>query len=346
MSLKELQDSVAADAALHLPDIYYDSNSSDHDVKFESLLLSSLLDEDEADVAGIRITTDRQDPQKLHHAPYMFTRWSRSQLLSLFGTREKWFSLVSLDRQVDELNARLHAFSSYRIRTMRAVDDDFPVRIVRGLVSSEYAEIKNTEIMDAIVSKAHPDSKILRLHSGITDRAFYAYVMAPTPITIPGTTFFGYPGAVVKNSEVGYTSLWVIPTLVMKHHGAPIVLESKHVLKRIHRGKTDLNEAFEAAFSACAVVWADMTTRIPQLASKTYGNEADALAALERLLEGAGSKRDLIARSTAAYKAKLRTHTALDIFEAIVEACAETIDRDEVYDAGAIAGTVLYKLLF
>lgn len=346
MSLKELQDSVVADAALHLPDIYYDTNSSDHDVKFEALLLSSLIDENEADVAGLRITTDRQDPQAMRNDPYMFTRWSRSQLLSLFGTKEKWFSSVGLDRQVEELNARLHVFSSYRIRLMKAVDEDFPVRVIRGLVSSEYAEIKNTEIMESVISKADPESKALRGYSGITDRAFYAYIMSPSPITIPGTSFFGYPGAVVKNSEVGYTSLWTIPTLVMRQKGVPVVFESKHVLKRIHRGRADLNDAFEKAFKDCAVVWADMTAQIPKLASRTYGTEDAAVAALDRMLESAGARRDLIAKASAAYKAKVRQHTALDVFEAITEACAEVVDRDDLYDAGAIAGSVLYKLLF
>lgn len=346
MSLKELQDSVVADANLHLPDIYFDINSADHTVKFESLLLSSLIDEQESDVAGMRISVDRQDPTKFRHDPYMFTRWSRSQLLSLLGTRERWFSLVGLDRQVDELNARLHAFESYRIRTMRAVDDDFPLRIVRGLVSSEYAEIKNVDIMEAVVAKAPEESQALRRHSGITDRAFYAYIMSPTPITIPKTSFFAYPAAIVKNSEVGYTSLWVVPALVMKHFGTPVVFESKHVLKRVHRGKPDLPALFEKAFTDVAATWADMSTQIPHLVNRTYADEAEALEAMRRILDGTNASKDLSTKSADAYRSKVRLHTALDIFEAIVEACATYTDRDELYDVGAIAGTVLYKLLF
>lgn len=346
MSLMELKASVDADASLHLPDLYYDSSSDDHQVKFSTLLLSSLIDDAEPDVAGLSITLDRQDPTKILTSSYMFTRWSRSQLLSLFGARERWFSFVDLEQQVSEFNARLHAFRSYRIRTMRAVDEDFPVRIVRGLVSSEYSEIKNTDIMSAIIDKADPNSMALRVCSGITDRAFYAYVLSPTPITIPGTGFLAYPGAIVKNSEVGYTSLWVVPALVLKGRGAPAIIESKHVLKRIHRGKAKLPELFEKAFSAVSATWSDLSTKIPHLVNKTFGTEDAAVEKMRQLLESAGSSKELMMRSATAYRSVPRGHTGLDIFEAITEACSTYTDRDELYDVGAIAGSVLYKLTF
>ena len=346
MSLTELQDSVLADAALHLPDIKYDVNSIEHRVTFETLLLSSLIDENERDVAGLRIVTDLQDAEAMQSFAYAFTPWSRSQLLSRLGTREKWFSLVTLERQVEELNARLHGFQNYRIRTMRAVDDGFPIRLVRGLVSSQYAEISNVDIMEAVITKAEPTSRVLRGCSGISDRAFYAYIMSPEPITIPNTSFFAYPGVVVKNSEVGYTSLWVIPTIVTSLRGVPVVIESAQILKRIHRGQADLLRLFDEAFSACAGVWAAYATKIPTLAAKAYHSEDVALATMERLLLSASARREFIGRCSTAYKAKPRRHTALDIFEAITEACAELVDRDETYSMGAIAGAVLHKLTF
>ncbi len=346
MSLKELQDNVAADAALHLPDINYDVESNEHSVSFESIPMSTLIDDSEVDVAGLRIATDRQDPEKTEAHRYVFTRWSRSQLLSLFGTKEKWFGLVTLDRQVDELNARLHGLNSYRIRTMKAVDEGFPVRLVRGLVSSQYSEIKNTDIMDAVVSKVDPASMVLRRHSGISDRAFYAYILSPTPITIPGTTFFAYPGAVVKNSEVGYTSLWVIPMLMMKHLGSPVVIEGRQVLQRIHRGTADLPALFDGAFANCAASWSDMTTKIPVLASKTYLNDDEAIDTMKRLLLGAHARVEFVGEAVKAYQSKPRRHTALDVFESIVEACEQYTDRDETYTVGAIAGAVLYRLVF
>ncbi len=345
MSLTELQASVLADAALHLPDIKYDINSNEHSVKFEALELSALIGEDESDAAGLRIMTDRQDPQVMQSHAYAFTPWSRSQLLSLLGAREKWFSYVTLERQVEELGARLHALQDYRIRTMQAVDDGFPVRFIRGLVSSQYVEIPNTAIMEAVLEKA-PISMALRGYSGISDRAFYAYIISPTPITIPNTSFFAYPGAVVKNSEVGYTSLWVIPMLITKRLGVPVVFESEHVLKRIHRGRAELPALFEEAFTQCSSVWADLTTKIPVLASKNYGTEDDAIATMQRLLLSASAKKEFVAQCSTTYKTKQRRHTALDIFEAITETCAELVDRDETYAVGAIAGAVLHRLMF
>lgn len=344
MSLKELKGNVDADAALHLPDLIYDVNSDDHSLRFEPVPLSTLLGEEEQDAVGAVIERDRNTNKQ--EDKYVFTRWSRSQLLSLLGTKEKWFSFVGLERQADELNARLHGMTNYNFRTQSAVDDNFPVKLIRGLVSREYADIPNTEIMKAVVDTVPEASMALRHASGITDRAFYAYIISPTPITIPNTKFFAYPGAVVKNSEVGYTSLWVIPSLVVKAMGVPIVMESRAVLRRIHRGKVDLPAKFKEAFEKCAASWTDMASKIPVLASKSYLSEDDAVATMERLLSSCLSRKDFIDLCRDTYRSQTRSHTALDIFEAITEACASYTNRDESYEVGAIAGAVLYRLVF
>jgi len=345
MSLKELKGNVDADAALHLPDLIYDVSSDDHSIRFEPIPLSTLLGEEEQDVVGATIERDR-NAEGRREDKYIFTRWSRSQLLSLLGTKEKWFSFVGLDRQADELNARLHGMSGHNLRTQSAVEDSFPVKLIRGLVSREYADIPNTEIMKAVVDTVPETSMALRHASGITDRAFYAYIISPTPITIPNTKFFAYPGAVVKNSEVGYTSLWVIPSLVVRAYGVPIVIESQAVLRRIHRGKVDLPTKFKEAFEKCAASWTDMASKIPVLASKSYLNEDDAVAAMERLLSSCLSRKDFIDLCRDTYRSQTRLHTALDIFESITEACASYTNRDESYEVGAIAGAVLYRLVF
>jgi hypothetical protein len=345
MSLTELKGNVDADAALHLPDLIYDVSSESHSLRFEPILLSTLLGEEEQDVVGAAIERDRDTDTK-REDKYIFTRWSRSQLLSLLGTKEKWFSLVGLERQADELNARLHGLSNYNFRTQSAADDVFPAKLIRGLVSREYADIPNTEIMKAVVETIPDTSMALRYASGITDRAFYAYIVSPTPITIPNTKFFAYPGAVVKNSEVGYTSLWVIPSLIVRAYGVPVVIESQAVLRRIHRGKVDLPAKFKEAFEKCAASWTDMATKIPMLASKSYLNDDDAVASMERLLASCLSRKDFIDLCRDTYRSQNRSHTALDIFETITEACASYTNRDESYEVGAIAGAVLYRLVF
>ncbi len=343
MSLKELQADVVADAALHLPDVIYDIQSNDHHMKFEAIPMSTHL-EGEDDVVGLRIAMNQQqDPTE---RSYLFSRWSRQQLLSLLGTKERWFSFVDLDRQASELNTRLHALGGYNFRTAKAVDEDFPVRFVRGVVSSFYADIPNTEIMEAVVARMPEDAVALRLYSGLTDRSFYAYVLSPSPITIPGTSFFAYPGAVVRNSDVGYTSLYVIPMLVLRMNGAPVVLESRAVLKRIHRGKINLSVKFEEAFAKCASMWADLATKLPYLASKSYHSADATVTAMSSLLTSALATKEFIQKCRHAYLLSPRQDTALDIFETITEVCATYSDRDDNYTVGAIAGAVLFKLLF
>lgn len=339
MSLTELKGDVDANASLHLPDLIYDIDSRDHALSFEIARMSEHLP-GEDDVVGIKLIRGNTSAQ------YMFSKWSRQQLLSLLGTREKWFIPVELEQQAAELNIRKHALGYYNFRTSRAVDDDFPVHFVRGIVSSVYADIPNTEIMDAIIEKMPVESMALRAYSGLTDRAFYAYVVSPDPITIPGTSFFAYPGAVIKNSEVGYTSLWVIPMLMLRFQGVPFVLESKAVLKRVHRGKVNLSEKFEEAFSKCSALWSGFSAKIPHLVSKTYSTADATMDAMERMLVAAGAAKDFLQKCRTAYPTAPRNHTALDIVDTIAEVCASCADRDDSYVMGSVAGAVLYKLLF
>lgn len=347
MTTTDLKASVDVEASLHLPDLIYNQESNEHSLKFDVLPLSSMLSSADRDIVGLQIK--RKDETFL---PYVFSKWSRSQLLTLMGTREKWFSRVPLVRQADELNARLHTMNSYNFRTMRVLDDELPIRFVRGLVSSEYADIPNTEIMDAIVAKAPPNSMALRAYSGISDRAFYAYIIIPSPITIPNTKFFAYPAIIVKNSEVGYTSLYVIPGILIRRWAGgskddvvPAILESRAVLKKIHRGKIDLSEKFQTAFNDCAAIWSDMTTKMPLLASKLYASEDAAIHAMSGFLVGASAQADFVKRCSDEYKKQTRTNTALDIVEVISSVCAAIDDRDEQYIASSIAGAVLYKLM-
>lgn len=345
MSLADLKANVDVEASLHLPDLIYDTDKTDKLLKFNVLPLSETLTENDKDTVGLTITLEGVEQK-----PYVFSRWSRSQLLSLLGTREKWFARVPLSRQADELNARLHVLHDYNLRTMRALDDDFPLRFVRGLVSSEYADIPNTDIMNAIVEKSPPDAMALRGLSGISDRAFYACVVVPSPITIPNTSFFAYPMAIVKNSEVGYTSLYVIPGILVRRYVGnimvPTVFESKAVLKKIHRGKIDLAARFETAFAECAGMWDDMSKKLPALATKSYVDDDATISAMRQLLSGALAQKDFIDRCVKTYKSAPRMQTALDIVNVITEVCSEIDDRDDQYNAGAIAGAVLYKLMF
>lgn len=344
MSLDDLRKNVELEASLYLPDMVYGVTSREHKMNFRVHPLSTMLSEHDRDVVGVSITLN--DETK----PYLFNSWSRSQLLSLLGTREKWFSRVPLERQAEELDARLHVIDGYNFRTMRALDSEFPLRFIRGLVSSEYSDIPNTNIMEAVVQRAPADAQVLRGPSGVSDKAFYAYIVSPSPITIPNTTFFAYPVVVVKNSEVGYSSLYVIPGILLRRYVrdefVPVVLESRAVLKKIHRGTIDLPAKFEKAFTDCSAVWSDMSLKAPSLVSRHYLSEDEAISEMRKMLLGAHASSDFIESCVRMYKSSPRVHTALDIFESVSEMCAEEKDRDAQYDLGSIAGAVLFKLLF
>lgn len=345
MSLTELKTDIDDDHKLHLPDVKLDHEDSMQSLRFEEVALSTLIPGD-ADTLGVRLTLNTVGSDTPDDAQYIFSEWSRQQLLSLFGVRERWFTYVELPQQVAEFNIRKHGLTGYSIRTSLAVDNDFPVRFVRGIVSDAYADIPNSDIMSAVVEKMPANAMALRYHSGLTDRAFYAYVVSPTPLTIPGTTFFAYPGALVKNSDVGFTSLYVIPTVVPATTCAPIVIEGATILKRIHRGHVNLLEKFGEAFDQCAILWGDYATKILHLATKQYSSTDNAVEMMTRLLANCLASKDFIRRCQHHYRSATRKNTALDIFDTVSEVCATYHGREEHYTVGAIAGAVLFRLMF
>ncbi len=275
--------------------------------------------------------------------PYIFTRWARSQLLSHLGTREKWFASVTLRQQADELNQRRHTFAKHKFRLMTAGDG---ARIVRGLVSSVYAEIADTEVMEAIIELL-PNGEVLSHYSGKTDRAFYAYVVSPQKLTIPNTNFEAYPGVVLKNSEVGYTSLWVIPTLWFPRYGSVAIFTSMPAYKRIHRGKVeDLKEDFSAALVKAATVWGDLDSKLSALSKLTYVDEDEATKEMKRMLLLAGSSKLFAFRCEQAYQVARNTvHNGHAVFDAVMTTAQKQSGEDDLHDHSAVAGALLLKLM-
>lgn len=285
----------------------------------------------------------RDDP-KPDLMPHMFTKWSRAQLLSHLGTKEKWFGTVTKEREAEELNARMHALQGFMFRTMRSFDDE-RIRIVRGLVSSSFGDIPDIEIMKALV-EVMPGAYALRGYSGKTDRAMYAYVITSDPIKIPGTAFLGFPGVVVKNSEVAYTALSVIPALYMPGFKAPIVVEKDIVLRRIHRGSfEEMVSKFREAIDKTKVLWGPLTERLGRLRSTTYTSEDEAVAAMSALLIQSHAQKWYALRAEQIYrKAHRVVHDAGCIFEAILELVNEQAGQDDAYTTSAVAGAVVMQL--
>lgn len=342
MNLEVLKAEVDHFASLCLPDLTYTDPDTAHFVEID--LGKHYNDALLGPSAGIRIQHAGEDQPH----DYLFNKWSRSQLLTMLGTRERWFQSVPIAIQVEELERRRHTMTSAVFRTMRGVDEDeMPYRVVRGLVSTSFADIPDTDIMNALIA-AMPDGQYSARLSGKTDRAFYVYAAVPgQELHIPGGTYRGSPAVVVKNSEVGYTSLWVMPALYFG--GRAIVLEKHTLLRRIHRGNAgDLTAKFTEALKAASALWASLPTKLSRLDQIKYASAQDAIDAMRSALEACGSSAGFAHNCELAYQrsAGLRRHTAVDVFEVVVEeTVAEGISKDTVFERSAIAGALLLRLM-
>lgn len=346
MPLADLSRRVEEFAELCCPDFVY--TDTDHrDMGFSEITLSALTGDENDGVMDVGLLL--RDADSL--MPHAFTRWSRSQLLSHMGVREKWFQSVGRQDEAQELNRRLGTVREHMIRTMRSYDAP-NIRVVRGFVSRRYADIPDTDIMRSLTSLM-PDGFCLRSYSGKTDRAFYAYAITSTPIGIPGTSFGGLPGVVIRNSEVGFTSLWVVPMLFVTARSAsgdvwvPVVLEKQPLLRRVHRGSVeDLTASFDQALKAAAAIWGPLEAKMTGLGSVRYHDEDTAISTMSALLRAAGATKLFTHRCDQAYKtAHHTTHGGVSVFDTILGALREESNQDDAYTTAAIAGAVLLKLI-
>jgi len=341
MTLKDLKRVVDRQAELFQPDFKYSVDQID-ELQFEEVPLHKVLGDLTApEVVGL--VFKRPDDANVH---YLTTDWSRHQLLQALGAREKWFDPVPISTQVEELSRRRHVLDSMVFKTMKG-DPAYPLRTLRGLVSSSYTDIPNVDIMEALVNTLPEDtSYALRRFSGLTDQAFYTYLLLDHPISLPGSTE-GYPGVVIKNSEVGFTSLWVIPFLFIADTGRAAVMEPLHLFRRIHRGKVnDLQEKFEEAIGKMKPLWESLSAKIQTLDQITFANADEAMNEMERIILHVKGAKLFALRCRQAYqKAGYTAHTAYNIFECICDTAGKDLDPDVSYSKNAVAGAVLLKLV-
>lgn len=325
-------------AARCLPDFIY-SDAETRDMAFVELDIAPFLGDTRPDViAALSMRTDDV-------MPYAFTKWSRSQLLSHLGAREKWFETVTRAQEVVELNVRLHALRGFMFRTMKSFDSP-DLYLVRGIVSSKYADLPDTAIMASLI-ELMPGGYAISGYSGKTDRAFYVYALTADKIGIPGTSFSGFPGVVLKNSEVGFTSLWVIPMIYLADYGVPVVFKKQAVLRRIHRGDiANLTSKFEEALQKTKVLWGPLEEKLSKLRTITYPSEDAAVSSMREMLESAGSEKLFQHRCEAKYRSAAHpVHDAFKVFEAILANVKAEEDQDAAYISSELAGGVLMQLI-
>lgn len=277
---------------------------------------------------------------------YLLTDWARSQLLTHLGTREKWFQHVTLEQQAEELTKRVPTFRKHRLRRMTSADPS--LKILRGLVSKEYADIPDIDMMAAMRELA-PDGKCLRSYSDKTDRALYVFLVRDQETVGLTGVFQGHPGVIFKNSEVGYTSLWVIPFILVKAVDGryrPVVLRSETLLRRVHRGTVaDLRKDFDEALQKLSTVFEDMKTRLQALSRIRFASEDEAIERMSKELKTLNVTKGALQDYSRAYKALSHpTHTGLTVLQTVIQtnrACT----TDTQYDEAELAGALLLRFI-
>jgi hypothetical protein len=298
--------------------------------------------------ADVSPTLEEEVVLTVENERYIFTDWSRSQLRTHLGARPAWFKHVTNQVQAEELQRRAHVLDGRRIRLMRTYEG---LGILRGFVSMDYAEIPDVDVMKALCNLL-PEGKAIKGLSGISDKASYVYVVADhAPIGVGAKDRMkAYPGFVVRNSEVGCCSLWVIPFFYFESENdkfrAPVVLRNRAMLRKVHRGdQSELEGSLDEALKKLGELWAPLRTKMHALASKTFASEELAIEAmvdmLVRLKVRRGFTYDCCNRYAAA---KHASHSGATILHAVLEACATTT-LDTRYDQAETAGAVLLHLL-
>lgn len=322
-----MRDRAQALADTYLPDFVY-GHDTIHDLVF--------VPRNNHIVAQIR--QDGRD------AYYHFTDWSRHQLLAQMGAKEKWFRHVPRETEAHELNLRLGVLKGQMFRLM-AEDPSEDDRVVRGLVSKEYSDIRDILILNQLVEHM-PGGQAVRSSSGMSQCAFYTFAVQDAPFEIPNTQLRGFPGMIVRNSEVGFTSLWVVPTLWSPGRRYPVVFEREPLLRRVHRGNVDLPVIFGSALARAKAVWGSLQEKLQALSDIRYPTEDLALGAIEGLVVRAGGMKWMSKAAREAYK---RAHHAVHSGEAILQAIMDVVDAekdpDRAYTVAAIAGAVLIALV-
>lgn len=332
--MTSLKDKVDEYAARCLPD---HKCGKGEDFRFNKIDVTSVIpDPLGSEEVGIMLTESDM--------PFLFTNWSRAQILSHVGAKEKWFRSVSLERQVDELNLRRGEFYRHQLRLVKAVDDQ-PMGMLRGIVSDSFTDIPDTEVMAALVQSTGADGHALARHSAKTDRAFYAHVIMDMEIGLPGNLIHGFPGVVVKNSEVGYTALHVIPVLFLPSIRRHVVFTKSTTLRRVHRGSVkELSEQFNTALQSAALVWASVEQRGATLAKISYADESAAVLTMKTAILGAGgTKKQAMLAENHYIAAKHTSHTALSVFDSVLSVVSSS-NIDDGHLEAALAGAVLWML--
>lgn len=277
--------------------------------------------------------------------PHLLSDWSERQLYTHFGVRPKWFTYVESPQQATELNLRLHATPNHKFRTLRAPEAE--LYMVRGFVSPVYADVPDTKILDSLLKAFGGGDKALVIPgAGKTDQCLYAHVINADATALPTASGSVYAGLTVMNSEVGYTSVRVVPVMFWDWCHSVVPIPSGKLFKRIHRGNFDnLVEDFSAAMEANKRYVGDVEDMMKALENVVFATEDEAADAMYRAIVSArGTKGFAQSCKTAYGHAQYGAHTGITVVQTISTVAAEALTQDEQFTLASVAGAVAVHL--
>lgn len=268
------------------------------------------------------------------------SEYARSQLLAHMGVKERWFSSVPCEQEADELSRRFLMLDKFRMRRLSDGNDT----IIRGIVSPHYTDLPNVDVMASIV-KLMPEATCVASMSMLTQRAFYATLICGKKINLPGTTLRGFPCLIVRNSEVGYTSLWAVPALWVDACHLPFVFKTP-LLRRAHRGTFDIGALLNIAIDEAATWTAGLPKQLTALRSVLSFPDIDtAVDALRGMILSNNGPKALALAAERALRANPGGLTGEELLLALIAGVqSASPDPDVNYDHAQIAGAVLLTL--
>lgn len=329
MSLENLRDDLQEYESTCLPD-YEDFSAGD--IRFRALV----------DTPDVQACLHGRNPEA-----HNFTDWSRKQLLSLMGVRERWFDMVDPGTEASELQYResLGALKRYKLRLRQ--DPGYGIPEIRGIVSQHYTAINDTEVLERVQETLPPDSyRVLGQYTRKEEHITHIFLVLREPIGVDNG-LQGFAAVTIRNSEVGASALNIGTSLVIPlgYNLVPIWTNRANY-RRVHKGsKKTLLTDFEIAAHDASTAGQDIVAKSARLEQIVFDTEDKAKVFIEDTLKRYRAPKGLISRSKEAYFTRSQRPTGMDVVKAIVSAISANHTVDATHTEGTIAGAVLFRLI-
>ena len=181
-----------------------------------------------------------------HVGSFALTEWSKSQLSRELGIRwERWFQdeLVSPTQRAEEINRRLaRSSTSWVVRLRRHAADEPGAGdgVLRGFVGTHYLPIDDERVFDRLTWALGTRTQVLRFaRAEETDRTSQYLAITEEDVDLGAEKPDPHRnGFLIRNSEVGGASLWIIEYLfrLICANGLTVAISGRPVFRKPHRG--------------------------------------------------------------------------------------------------------------